>query len=115
MKIRAMIINLIINMHKFIFTASLCLVLVGCATHKVMQATGGSKSDGTVDLSFNYGMFEKPEVDWQSALTTAQKRCAAWGYKNAESFGGQKNSCQAYNGYGNCVNMAVTVTYQCTD
>jgi hypothetical protein len=74
-----------------------------------MQATGGSKADGTVDLSFNYGLFEKPVVDWQAALVTAKQKCAAWGYKDAESFGGQKRSCQD----GDCDNVIVTVTYQC--
>ncbi len=34
------------------------LVLAGCATQKIMVPTGGSRADGTVNLSYEYGMFE---------------------------------------------------------
>jgi hypothetical protein len=89
------------------------LLLSACSTPKTLQATGGSKADATVDLSYSYGIFEEPVIDWSLALVTAKERCKAWDYKNAESFGGQKNTCQAFNGYGDCVNTLVTITYQC--
>ena len=100
---------------KKIFIIFAVVVLTGCISHKVMQVTGGSKADATVDLSYSYGFFENPLVDMESALITAKQRCASWGYNSAEPFGGQVNDCQSFNKYGNCNNTLVTVTYQCID
>jgi YecR-like lipoprotein len=91
------------------------LILVGCATTKTLQAVNGSKSDGTVKLAYEYGLFEKPVIDWNLAEITAKQRCKAWGYKKAEKFGGEENKCLSYNGYGNCLEMQVNITYQCTE
>jgi hypothetical protein len=97
-----------------IVAASAFLILVGCATPEVMQATGGSRADGTVDLSYEYGIFQQPIVDMNAAIVTATNRCQAWGYTAAEPFGGQINHCNQMNGYGQCLDMLVTVKYQCT-
>ena len=85
----------------------------GCTSVKTLQATGGSRADGVVELSYEYGMFEKPQVNWEQGLVTATERCKAWGYQSAEPFGGSTSQCQAYDGYGNCVRYLVTVKYQC--
>ena len=42
-----------------------------CNRKKALVPTGGSRSDGTVRLSFEYGAFEKPHVDWDQATATA--------------------------------------------
>jgi len=89
--------------------------LVGCATQKELIPTGGSRSDGVVELSYEYGMFEKPEVDMDQGWAAATEACSAWGYSEARAFGGQTQECQAYNGYGNCVRALVTMKYQCID
>jgi hypothetical protein len=83
------------------------LVLTGCATTKTFQAIGGSKADATVKLAYQYGLFEQPVVDWSFANIIAKQRCAAWGYKNAEMFGGSQNTCLARNGYGNCLEQRI--------
>jgi len=98
-------------MNKIIFVI-ISLSLSSCAVVKIPQATGGSKADGIIELSYQYGGFEIQEVKWDKALITAQKRCRAWGYKNAEAFGGTTSQCQAYNQYG-CVRQFVTAKYQC--
>ncbi len=91
------------------------LLITGCATNITPQATGGSKADGTITVSYEYGVFEQPVVDWTAANRTAKERCKAWHYRNATAFGGTQNQCLAYNGYGSCVRMRVNITYQCTD
>jgi len=78
-----------------------------------MVPTGGSRAGGTVQLSFEYGMFEKPQVDVAKATSLASNRCAAWGYSGAQPFGGQMNRCEQMSQYG-CSLMMVTVTFQCT-
>lgn len=88
-------------------------VLAACSVVKVPVATGGSKSDGTVVMSYEYGGFEQPKPDWNSAQQEATQRCQAWGYTGAEAFGGVNKKCNGYNAYG-CVRYTVHRTYQCT-
>ena len=85
---------------------------LSCATVKVPQPIGGSRADGTVQLAYEYGGFERPQVDWDTANQIATERCRAWGYSDAESFGGGISECTAYNQYG-CFGFFVTITYQC--
>lgn len=89
-------------------------ILNGCSRDVTLQATGGSRADGVVELSYEYGMFDKPIVDWDQGLVTAIERCRAWGYESAEFFGGTTSQCQAYNGYGDCVSWRVLAKCQCT-
>jgi hypothetical protein len=88
-------------------------VLAGCATVSQMQATGGSRSDGIVKLSFEYGMFDKLQLDQGAALQTARQRCAVWGYTDADPFGGVTRQCQGYSSLG-CTHWFATKEYQCT-
>jgi hypothetical protein len=93
----------------------IALVIAGCATVKVPEASGGSRADATVDLSYEYGAFEKPVVQWEEAQNEARARCRAWGYKNAAPFGATKTICNEKNNNGVCVKNFVTRTYQCLD
>lgn len=90
------------------------IVVSGCATTKTWSATGGSRSDATVRLSYTYGPFEQPHASEQEALNLAATRCAAWGYKGAEAFGGAEQKCTAPGGLGACNQYEVTKEYQCT-
>tara|TARA_B100000427_G_C15339257_1_gene520384 strand:+ start:451 stop:762 length:312 start_codon:yes stop_codon:yes gene_type:complete len=102
---------------KKIFTFCLLIgLLIGCGpTIKYLQLNGGSKSDGTVTMSYSYGVFETPQVDWNDAQTKASNACRNWGYSSANVFGQGKSLCLARNGYGNCLKWQITYTYQCTD
>jgi hypothetical protein len=97
----------------FVFGA-VAIVLTACATPVVLEPTGGSRSDGTVSLSFEYGLFQNPQINWNQALTSAQNRCHAWGYSGAEKFGGGITRCEQTDAYGACLRTLVTVNYQCT-
>jgi hypothetical protein len=90
----------------------LVFALAGCATVKTWQATGGSRSDGTVRLSYEYGMFEQPQLDEGQALALARQRCAVWGYSGAEAFGGVTQVCNAMTNSG-CASYLVTKEFQC--
>ena len=91
------------------------IFISGCATVKVPVATGGSRADGVIEMFYEYGIFEKPQVQWDQALVTAKERCKAWGYEDAEAFGGSTSKCQSYDSYGSCVWWLVTIKYQCID
>ncbi|EOC0029072.1 TPA: YecR family lipoprotein [Enterobacter hormaechei] len=89
------------------------IFLSGCAAKKDLVPTGGSKADGTVRMSYSYGMFEVPQVDPQQGIAAAKSRCAAWGYSGAEAFGGSTSVCSQMSSSG-CTLTTVTTEYQCT-
>lgn len=102
---------------KSLFSAifiSVILVLTGCATTKTLQPIAGSKADGTVTLAYEYNAFENPQIDWNLAKTTAKSRCVAWGYGDAEAFGGQQSRDTFCSNSGACYGQQVYITYQCT-
>lgn len=94
-------------------TAVVIMTMQGCAVPKQLVPTGGSRSDGTVKLSFEYGAFEVPKLDPEQGMNAANKRCSAWGYTGAEPFGGARRTCTSNSNSG-CVQWLVTVEYQCT-
>lgn len=86
--------------------------LVGCASVKPLYATGGSKADGIVELSYTYAWFEAPQVDWREGKMIATQRCMAWGYGSAEPFSGEKIECASESG-DDCARRQATIKYQC--
>jgi YecR-like lipoprotein len=100
------------NYGTIMLVAAIAIVLTGCATTKEFAATGGSRSDGTVKLSYEYGEFEKPVVDLQQGVRLAQEKCAVWGYSGAQAFGAAEQTCVVSNAYG-CIRWRVTAEYQC--
>ena len=96
---------------------AVALSLVGCATpvQKQWSATGGSKSDGTIKLSYQSTLYEKPILDESQALSLAKARCKSWGYSNVEAFGGVITQCQNMDAYLGCTDQLVTKEYQCID
>jgi hypothetical protein len=86
--------------------------VAGCATTKEFTATNGSRADGTVTLSYEYGLLESPQEDQEQGTTLASSTCAGWGYSGSQPFG-ETRQCNAVNGYGSCVHWMVTRRYQC--
>lgn len=100
-------------MYKLLIVVIVALAVSGCAVKKQYGASGGSKSDGTVKMSYIYGAFEVPEVNETQALQKAIKRCQVWGYKSAEAFEFTNKQCQSRDGYGGCNSWLVTKEFQC--
>ena len=65
------------------------LLLSGCRTATVVKkdwaATGGSRADGVVRLSYDYNWTEIPELNEQQAVDLAITRCKAWGFGGAKA------------------------------
>jgi len=55
----------------------------------------------------------KPKVNYLLGLESAKARCAAWGYTDAEAFGGVTRTCADIS-TGRCDIVRVTIEYQCT-
>lgn len=89
------------------------VVLTGCAVKKDFYAMGGSRADGTVEMAYDFAPFESPKVSTDQAKSVARSKCRVWGYDDAEAFGGQRQVCNQYNGYGSCIAGNIIVQYQC--
>lgn len=100
-------------MKKLLTAAAVVLMFSGCSSTKDWAATGGSRADGVVRLSFVHGAFEKPVLNESQAVALASKRCATWGYSGAEAFGGTTSQCNMPGGLGGCNQFIVTKEYQC--
>jgi hypothetical protein len=96
-----------------VIVGGLFVVLAGCATVSQMTATGGSRADGVVRLSYELGPLDKARIDEADALRTAQARCRTWGYTDAEAFGGVTRQCTASAGIYGCNRWLITKEYQC--
>lgn len=96
-----------------VFLLSISLGLGACASHREWSATGGSRSEGVVRLTHEYGRSETADVSADQADMLALNRCQTWGYRDAEAFGGQTRSCTAKDG-ASCELWKVTREYQCT-
>ena len=90
------------------------VVIAGCTTVTHMGASGGSRSDGIVKLSYEYGEFDRIELNKAAALDTARQRCGVWGYTDAVPFESVTKQCQGRGLFGNCGRWFVTQEFQCT-
>lgn len=95
------------------FVVGLVLIFQGCARQKELIPTGGSRADGTVTMSYEYGAGEIPKISQEQGAVAARARCKAWGYTDAQPFGGEMRQCQAPGSYGSCYRWFVSLTYQC--
>ena len=89
------------------------LALAGCATEKYLVPTGGDRAAGTIELSYEYGLFESPRLHSAEAIKMAKERCAAWGYTDAQPVGDIKRGCEATGMLGYCEKRVATYTFQC--
>ena len=90
------------------------ILLTSCAVQKQWTATGGSRGDGTVKLSYEYSPFVIPKISAYDGVPLAAARCRAWGYSHAEPFGGVSRTCTVPSAFGGCDLWMVTAEYQCT-
>lgn len=90
------------------------MVLAGCSTVSQWTATGGSRADGVVRLSYDLGPFQKSGVNEAQAIELATQRCRAWGFTGAEAFGGEVRQCTHPGQFGSCDAYHVMKDYQCT-
>lgn len=98
-----------------IYAIFLIFTVSACTVNKTPVATGGSKSDGIVTMSYSANTLHSPKVNWLKAAGEAAERCKAWGYKSAEPFGGASRECVRYHPSGRCRTEKVSISYQCGD
>ena len=74
-----------------VFSVLLVMVLSACAVEKFPVATGGSRADGTVKVSYDVGQLEKPQVHMDVAQSQAQNIFRVWRYQGNETLGGRES------------------------
>ena len=92
-----------------LFTA---LLSSGCTVTVVPVATGGSRSDGIVKMSYEFSPITIPQVDQTAAIRKAAQYCKNWGYDTAEPFDAGLTSCSQPSAFG-CDMHLTTIEYQC--
>jgi len=93
----------------FSFTA-----IAGCATEKVWEVSGGSRADGTVKLSYEYRLLQKPKANTYQGDDLATTKCQSWGYAGARAFGKPVEQCKDRSSDdGSCISWVVTAYYEC--
>jgi hypothetical protein len=97
-----------------IILAVVLLALSSCAVNKNLEPTSGSKADGIIVMTYSLNNYQSPVLDWDIAKQEAQRRCQAWGYKDADKFAGVTKKCDSYSYFG-CTSRLIDVKYQCTD
>lgn len=101
-------------MMKMLVALTLVAMLSGCAVTKNWSATGGSRADGVVRLSYEVGEMENAQVNESQAVRLAAQRCKTWGYSGAEAFGGVTRQCNMRGGFSGCTQWTITKEFQCT-
>jgi hypothetical protein len=66
-------------MRRLLGTVVLVVGIAGCASVKTLEATGGSRSDGTVELSYEYGSLEAPAGSIRAGLAHCQGKVCCLG------------------------------------
>jgi hypothetical protein len=88
-------------------------ILTGCATVKNPQVSGINKLAGIVELNYEYGLFEKPQVNWDEAKKTANSQCQSLGFKPAQQSSEPNDECISRTNNGGCAQHKVTANFQC--
>lgn len=90
----------------------MALLLSGCTVTVVPVATGGSRSDGIVKMSYQFSPITIPQFDQTAAIRKAAQYCQNWGYDTAEPFDAGLTSCSQPSAFG-CDMHLTTIEYQC--
>ncbi len=99
---------------KILYTTVLVVMITGCAVTRSPGIVGASRSDATINASYEFGPFEKVTLVWDSADKKAHEICTGWGYKRAERFSDGVYSCESHNIQGSCVNgKRINYQYRC--
>lgn len=96
-------------MKKCVWLVIAVMAISGCTMRKASPyAISGSRADGNVLMGYDAGLFITPPST-HSMRSIAHQKCKAWGYSNAQAFGGQRKNCKDRE----CYNYQAEVSFQC--
>lgn len=86
-------------------------VIAGCTTYKLWTESETDAELGIVQLSYEYGKFESPQVDERAGVSMARDRCHEWGFPDAQRKGEDRQCIQGIE--SSCSRWKVLREYQC--
>jgi hypothetical protein len=99
-------------MKKLLLLAPL-LALSACAVVKVPEISSINQDAGKIAVAYDYGLFQKPEVNWNTTLATASAQCRAWHYQDAVQSVAPQTDCVQNDQNGRCNSWKVQALYDC--
>lgn len=99
-------------MKKLLLLAPL-LALSACAVVKVPEISSINQDAGKIAVAYDYGLFQKPEVNWGNTLATASAQCKAWHYQDAVQSVAPQTDCVQNDQNGRCNSWKVQALYDC--
>ena len=89
------------------------LLMSACAVVKVPEISSINQDAGKIAVAYDYGLFQKPEVNWGNTLATASAQCKAWQYQEAYQSVIPETTCIQYDQNGRCNSWQVQALYDC--
>ena len=86
-------------------------VIVGCTTYKLWTESAADSELGIVQLSYEYGKYESPQVDERAGVSMARERCQEWGFPDAQRKGEDRQCIDGMK--TDCSRWKVLREYQC--
>jgi hypothetical protein len=96
-----------------VFLAPVFLAMVACASAPTWSPSGSNRELGVARVSYEYAMFDEPQMSDAEAAQLAANRCAAWGFARADLIPGELRDCSVSND-GSCDLWKITREYQCS-
>lgn len=98
-----------------LWVCAAAILLSGCATEKHFELTDTDTENGTVRLSYDFSMLERPENSTnQKPDQLAGQKCLALGYATANMPPRKETHClEKSSSGGYCANTRVSRVYQC--
>lgn len=100
-------------MKKKLYLLLMILFISGCAVVKTPTISGVDQDNGQIKMSYNYGLFERPDVKWNETLDSASAQCKNWGYIDAQQSTGPQTNCIKEDQKGSCISWQVDSLYKC--
>lgn len=100
-------------MRSFVVISLLLVTASGCAVVKTPSISGINRDEGKIQMTYNYGALERPQVKWDEVLASANNQCKSWGYQDAQQTSAPQSTCIQNNQQGNCISWKVDTLYDC--
>ncbi|HET7812035.1 MAG TPA: YecR family lipoprotein [Steroidobacteraceae bacterium] len=84
---------------------------IGCTTYKLWTESAADSDLGIVQLSYEYGKFENPQVDERAGVNMARERCKEWGFPDSQRKAEDRKCVKGVE--SDCARWQVLREYQC--
>src|SRR5690242_20024687 len=99
--------------HSKLAILPLFLLVAACAAAPKWSPSSSSRELGVARVSYEHSRLEEPAMSDAQAAQLATRRCATWGFAQAEMIPGELRDCSVSN-EGTCDLWKITREYQCS-